>query len=802
MMKAMACCLLLLLFLGKGKIAAQNAVPVFGDKTSFETGKVMKKVIVCVEDQSVWALSDGGKVFYKLSGASGFSAFPATENMFVVELAGYNANEMYFLAFNKLYQVKNMGTPAEVTLPGSSGQELSNIAVVHASRNPCLEGYHGTRDWLAVATLRTVHCLFRDNGAFGVFNPVFAGSTPNIKITNSGYKSLDFEYRVFAPSPCFGNLTTAYYNKVGDETTEVLLPEIMAGSRESVICTYFEAPYNQQKDGGKRGFEYWSNSEGLFMKRAGNCEQADVRKILNVGVNDLEELNFFRDIFNTRMILAAANDGLYVGNSNPGIIPPVNGPPGGDQMVKVAAIDAGVNSIGLEINGSCETAVWLATRKGIVRLPLVPAYRSVDKNTLGSYGELVSVDAGLKDYYCVSNGEEYRFRVNLPNNDAVNYTVQWLWHRQNYADRTELPGTAGTIEQTFKTGGEYGVRITSACGERVDIGGFWLRDPEPVVVDFNYPSVVPLLKGCTFTFRARSGNKYKWEKDGAELEGETSNVLVAKGPGVYTLSYEDYCNSRYTPVASVELKETEFPEPVVTLSRAGSLCYGEDITLTVSDPGIPGITFRWKKDGIAISGGTSGTLVVKGPGNYSVDFVGGDGATCYRPSRTIPVTTAEQLNLQAPSEVQICTITNQRLKLTAPEGFVKYTWDGVAGTVNYLEVDAPGQYALEVEDAAGCTAEALYIVVPYCPPPVPPNAFSPNGDGEHDTWTVAELNNDPQAILRIYNRYGVLIFTGTNRKLAWDGRFKGTDSPVGTYYYVITQKKSAKAVTGSLTLIR
>ncbi|WP_285058957.1 gliding motility-associated C-terminal domain-containing protein [Pedobacter ginsengisoli] len=803
--------LVFLLLFWAVRACPQDVGSIFQSRVSFpETQAIdMRKVIVCGEDQSVWAISDAGKVYYKLSSDAVFTPFATIPNVFVTDIAGYNASEMYFLAGDKLYQVKNMAALTEIVLPGSR-QQINGIAVVHASRNTYLEGYHGKRDWLAIATYTLAHSLFRDDGTFASFTPVSTGSSPDIEISNSSLKSIDFQYKVHPVSQCFGNLTTAYYNRVDTVTTETLLPESSPVYDGIVNCTYFEAPFNEEKDGGKKGFDYWGTNKGLFVKTSGSCGLAEVRRKLDFNINDLEELNFFRDIFNDKIVLAGANDGLYY--SARSFSPDVTSEIDKIGFTKLFDFERRVNSIALELAGVeegdklfCQTAVWLATDKGIVKIPMAPATKNVGKDTFGRNGLLVSVDAGLKDAYCVSNGEEYKFRVNLPGSNPADYLVQWYRDPENYGDRIEIDSLQGLTEWTLSDRGMYSIKITLlSCGEYVDVGPFYLRDPERTIIDFNYPDTVSMLKGCKFTFSATSttpGMKYQWFRNDQPLS-ETSNVLKAELPGRYQLFYIDPCTERPMPMKSVQLNEVEVPAPVITRSKNLSLCYGDTVTLSVEDPDIDGITFtyRWQRNGSVIPGETSREIKVSQAGNYDATINLGEDCTGPR-SPTAPVEINELLKLEAPAQTQICTIRGQNLKLTAAQGFMTYTWDGVAGTSNFLEVTAPGEYFLEVEDASGCTASTTYIVVPYCAPPVPPNAFSPNGDGVNDLWTVAGLEDDPDAKIHVYNRFGVSVFDGSAKQPFWNGKVKGADVPDGTYYYVVT-KKSAKPLTGSLVLIR
>ncbi len=86
------------------------------------------------------------------------------------------------------------------------------------------------------------------------------------------------------------------------------------------------------------------------------------------------------------------------------------------------------------------------------------------------------------------------------------------------------------------------------------------------------------------------------------------------------------------------------------------------------------------------------------------------------------------------------------------------------------------------------------------------NAFSPNGDQKNDLWVIDYIDQFPGSIVEIYNRWGEQLFrTEDYVSTPFDGKFKGQNLPVGTYYYIIslkTPKSGIKTYTGPLTLFR
>jgi gliding motility-associated-like protein len=83
-----------------------------------------------------------------------------------------------------------------------------------------------------------------------------------------------------------------------------------------------------------------------------------------------------------------------------------------------------------------------------------------------------------------------------------------------------------------------------------------------------------------------------------------------------------------------------------------------------------------------------------------------------------------------------------------------------------------------------------------------PDAFTPNGDGINDLFGVKGegLTNFN---LRIFNRWGEVLFESSNPKQQWDGTYKGKPVQGDTYVYQLyASGLGSKIRTGSVTLVR
>ena len=115
---------------------------------------------------------------------------------------------------------------------------------------------------------------------------------------------------------------------------------------------------------------------------------------------------------------------------------------------------------------------------------------------------------------------------------------------------------------------------------------------------------------------------------------------------------------------------------------------------------------------------------------------------------------------------------------------------------------------LQVKHESGCTdtATAILDIVPITNLFMP-NAFTPNNDGLNDLFNGIGLTDAVNYTMKIWNRWGELIFESKDPKLGWNGEKNnnGTLSPQGVYVYTISYispRGEDIYKKGHLTLIR
>ena len=111
-------------------------------------------------------------------------------------------------------------------------------------------------------------------------------------------------------------------------------------------------------------------------------------------------------------------------------------------------------------------------------------------------------------------------------------------------------------------------------------------------------------------------------------------------------------------------------------------------------------------------------------------------------------------------------------------------------------------YYVTVTSSNGCTATDT-VTVTVLPGIVFPDGITPNGDGKNDVWIIDFIEQYPNNMVEIYNRWGELLFHADGYLQDWNGTYNGKELPIGTYYYIIDlNEESIRPFTGPLTILR
>ncbi len=239
--------------------------------------------------------------------------------------------------------------------------------------------------------------------------------------------------------------------------------------------------------------------------------------------------------------------------------------------------------------------------------------------------------------------------------------------------------------------------------------------------------------------------------------------------------------------AVAELTLQVNPLPNLSFEESYILCVNtngtEILEPLVLDTGLSAMdySFEWSFNGTILAGETGATLTPTQGGSYSVTVTDISTSTVTSCTNTViteviesepPVLTAE-VTTQAFADNHVIVA-----QATGP-GDYEYSLDGgpwqSSGTFTGVST---GLHEVTARDRNGCGIAVVEVfVLDY------PRYFTPNGDGNHETWNIAGIGNS--AKIYIFDRYGKLLKQLSPSGPGWNGTYNGNRMPTGDYWFVV-----------------
>ena len=153
-----------------------------------------------------------------------------------------------------------------------------------------------------------------------------------------------------------------------------------------------------------------------------------------------------------------------------------------------------------------------------------------------------------------------------------------------------------------------------------------------------------------------------------------------------------------------------------------------------------------------------------------------------------------------------CIKPPNSIKLLATAGYKKYYWlNNVTDSNETITITRPGNYWVTVSNSCGIKTDSITIFDQCDYPLYMPKAFTPNNDHLNDYFRISPLNKNKLISMKIFNRWGKLVFETTNPQEGWDGRLRNEPLPSDAFIYTIKMEGlSGKLIyeKGSFILVR
>jgi gliding motility-associated-like protein len=277
---------------------------------------------------------------------------------------------------------------------------------------------------------------------------------------------------------------------------------------------------------------------------------------------------------------------------------------------------------------------------------------------------------------------------------------------------------------------------------------------------------------------------YTWTENPA---GNTLSNPSIKNPVATPLTNTTYnvVGSIGKCVAQSDIFIKTVPYPDADAGADQTICFGTSAQLNASG----GSSYSWTPTAFLNNRLIPNPQSINPTANVRYIVTVTDTLGCPKPVRDTMVLFVAKIKADAgPRDTSV--VLGQPLLLQAT-GSTNYLWSpaqwltniGIANPVSLPQDDI--NYIVKVSNDVGCfdydtirvhlfkLDAGLYV----------PSGFSPNGDGNNDVFRPVILGMKSLDLFRVYNRWGQLLYSGTDAQQGWDGTFGGKGQEAATYVW-------------------
>ncbi len=297
-------------------------------------------------------------------------------------------------------------------------------------------------------------------------------------------------------------------------------------------------------------------------------------------------------------------------------------------------------------------------------------------------------------------------------------------------------------------------------------------------------------------------------------DGSQASQLIVNRTGTYEVTVLDQgtgCTSTTSIAVDV------FSEINVFIESEPNCDDNSEVFLTAVSNITEDVTFRWTDPNSNILSNTSAEIAANLEGNYTVRVLGVNNACADSTEIDVLLTPILAEELLLPERAKYCSadpiIENNSVTLD-PGIFSLYEWriknnDVILFDERLYEISSPGLYEVTLSNGLTCIKDEVIVSDECTPTIVAPTAFTPaNRDGINDDFFVYPNIYVSTFEIYIFSRQGQLLFHSDDINFRWNGIFRGSVLPLGTYAYIMrfrsTLDPSQKVIEqhGGVVLLR
>lgn len=259
------------------------------------------------------------------------------------------------------------------------------------------------------------------------------------------------------------------------------------------------------------------------------------------------------------------------------------------------------------------------------------------------------------------------------------------------------------------------------------------------------------------------------------------------------------------------LVNTIHPQPLVNFGISKKdICLGDAVYLTDSTNSMDGstITWNWEMGDGRIRNTKNVLYIYPDHQTYTVSLSTVNSFGCRSEILSKLINVNPYPTVDAGPDRVVLEGGNININASATGNELKYLWSpsqylNSPGLLTPKCMDAKFDilYTLTVTGKGGCSVTDDMFVNVLKMPRIS-NTFSPNNDRINDLWEIQYLDEYINQHTQVFTRAGQKVFDSRGRYIPWDGKYKGQELPMDTYYYIIEPGSGRDPISGYITIIR
>jgi len=314
--------------------------------------------------------------------------------------------------------------------------------------------------------------------------------------------------------------------------------------------------------------------------------------------------------------------------------------------------------------------------------------------------------------------------------------------------------------------------------------------------------------------KGAGANQFKWYLNKSVFAASTVDTLSTNKPGYYKVQvYDGFCNS----LLSDSVLIYQYIIPKYTFSSTNYICINTPVTISGNTQDAKGTHFNWNfGDSTSSTSANPGQHNYIKKGNYQIKLAyTNDYCSKYNDSVSGNLIKVVDPLLGSDYTMFVLAGTDTTLvNIKTDSGYTQYAWSPGIYLSNptiksplFSAVRTTDYLLTRTDTSSHCQiADNYHIIVSGEVVVVIPKAFTPNNDGLNDVLKIEYGAGLSQFnYLKIFNRWGRLVFETNNVNASWDGKVNGRDQDTDAYSYLIdyiTYKNEHITKTGSVILLR